>query len=179
VCSSERARAERSEADALPEQSKALQPAVLADFNAQTTLLNPAGNLGRNQLENEAEQSANLTDLKGVTEPVRHAFMAPATAWDAESAAEAGRRSGEVRRRKALMSPEDRAHDAIRGKMDKLVSELIHAALGEDDFEDLKLETRVTALQRLLEWELGRPAAVKPKEEAAPEAPLSGDGLFT
>ena len=126
-------------------------------------------------MENEVqEQSAHTTDLKGVTEPVRHAFMAPPTAWDAESAAEAGRRSGEVRRRKAQMSPEERVHDAIRGKLDKLVGELIHAALGEDDFEDLKLETRVTALTRLLEWELGRPAAVKPKEEAAVTQSPSG-----
>lgn len=129
-------------------------------------------------MENEAEQSANPTDLKGVTDPVRHAFMAPVTAWDAEAAAEAGRRSGEVRRRKAKMSPEERVHDAIRGKLDKLVGELIDAALGTGDFEELKLETRVTALQRLLEWELGRPAAVKPKEEAAPEETPSGDGLF-
>ncbi|MES2156047.1 MAG: hypothetical protein V4510_13015 [bacterium] len=129
-------------------------------------------------MNEEPEQSAHTTDLRGVTEPVRHAFMAPPTAWDAESAAEAGRRSGEVRRRKALMSPEERVHDAIRGKLDKLVGELIHAALGEDDFEDLKLETRVTALTRLLEWELGRPASVKPTQEAAPEAPPAGDELF-
>jgi hypothetical protein len=127
----------------------------------------------------EQEQSAHTTDLRGVTEPVRHAFMAPPTAWTAEEAAEMGRRSGEARRRKAQMSPEERAHSAIRGKLDKLLSELIDAALGEGDFEELKLETRVTALQRLLEWELGRPAAVKPKEEAASDAPPAGDELFT
>lgn len=105
--------------------------------------------------------------------------MANEYAWDSASAAEAGRRSGEVRRRKREMSPEERVRDAISAKSDKLVSELIDAALGQGDFESLKLETRVTALQRLLEWQLGRPAAVKPKEDAdAPTVPQDGESLF-
>lgn len=136
-------------------------------------------------MENEAErQSADMpvrmpTDLQGVPAPVRAAYTAPPTAWDAESAADAGRKSGEVRRRKATMTPEERAFDAIGSRLGDLTKELMDAALGKGDFEDLKLETRVTALTRLLEWRLGRPASVKPKEDPdQPTVPQDGDSLF-
>jgi hypothetical protein len=76
------------------------------------------------------------------------------------------------------MTPEERAFDAIGSKLDSLTNELIDAALGRGDFEGLKLETRVTALQRLMEWRLGKPASIKPKEEPdQPEHP-AGDELF-
>lgn len=104
-----------------------------------------------------------------------------ANEWEftSESAAEAGKRSGEARRRRASLSPEERAREAIAAKSDRLVAELVNAALGEGDFVELKLETRVSALTRLLEWQLGRPASVKPKEsEEAPEVPNHGDDLF-
>ena len=135
-------------------------------------------------MENEDErQSATHgrapTDLQGVPAPVRAAYTAPATAWDSDAAAEAGRLSGEARKRKAEMTPEERAFDAIGKKLDKLTGELIEAALGQGDFTELKLETRVTALTRLLEWRLGRPASVKPKEEPdQPTVPQDGDSLF-
>jgi hypothetical protein len=77
------------------------------------------------------------------------------------------------------MTPEERARDAIARKSDRLIGELIDAALGEGDFAELKLETRVTALQRLLEWQLGRPASTKPKEEPeGPAVPADGEALF-
>lgn len=76
------------------------------------------------------------------------------------------------------MTPEERALEAIGNKTDRLVGELISAALGEGDFTDLKLDTRVTALTRLLEWKLGRPGAVKPKAEEPEETPAGGDALF-
>lgn len=78
------------------------------------------------------------------------------------------------------MSAEERVRDAITAKSDALVAELIDAALGKGDFEELKLETRVTAITRLLEWQLGRPAAVKPKEDADdhPAVPSDGEALF-
>lgn len=124
-------------------------------------------------------ENVRMVDLQGVPEPVRAAYTAPPTAWDAESAAEAGRKSGEARRRKAAMTPEERALDDIGRRLGDLTSELIDAALGQGDFADLKLETRVTALQRLMEWRLGRPASVKPKEDAdTPAVPASGDDLF-
>ena len=129
-------------------------------------------------MSNEPERRA-ATDLQGVPAPVRAAYTAPSTAWDAESAAEAGRRSGEARRRKAELTPEERVFDAIDQKSDKLVKELIDAALGDGDFEELKLETRVTALTRLLEWRIGKPKSAAPKEsKEGPAVPESGDDLF-
>jgi hypothetical protein len=99
--------------------------------------------------------------------------------FTSESASEAGKASAAARRRRSEMTPEERVRDSISGKADRLVNELMAAALGEGDFTDLKLETRVTALTRLLEWQLGRPAASKPKEDPDSLAlPASGDDLF-
>lgn len=95
-----------------------------------------------------------------------------------ESAREAGRASAAARRRRAEMSPEERARDTIAGKMDDLTAELVSAALGQGDFSDLKLETRVTALTKLLEWGLGRPTTAKPPKEEGPAVPQTGDELF-
>lgn len=125
------------------------------------------------------ENTRTAGEAHHVAPTVRAAHQAPPTAWDSEAAAEAGRRSGEVRRRKATMTPEERAQEAITRKLDRLVNELIDAALGEGDFGNLKLDTRVTALTRLLEWKLGRPASVKPAKEDPPETPATGDDLFT
>jgi hypothetical protein len=131
-------------------------------------------------VEDHAESAdVGAPSLEGVPGKVRAAYTAPPTAWTAETAAEAGRKSGEARRRRKDMSAEERVRDSITQKSDALVKELIDAALGEGDFDTLKLETRVTAITRLLEWQLGRPAAVKPKEEQdSPAAPASGDDLF-
>ncbi len=101
--------------------------------------------------------------------------------WDEDTAAEAGRKSGEVRRRKASLTPEERALDAIGQKLGRLTNELIDAALGEGDFADLKLETRVSATRTLLEWKLGKAAAIRPKpseEEEDPEAVSTPETLF-
>ena len=98
--------------------------------------------------------------------------------FNTESAREAGLRSAEARKRRASLSVEERAFDAIGSKLSQLTNELINAALGKGDFEDLKLETRVTALTRLLEWRLGRPASVKPEKGEPEEETPSGDGLF-
>lgn len=135
--------------------------------------------MGRNVLTNESLGLAAHSEHENAPGPAaRAAFTAPSTAWTSETAAEAGRRSGEVRRRKRTMTPEERAMDAIGKHLDDLVKELVDAALGRGDFTELKLETRVTALQRLMEWRLGKPAAVKPKEEdPSPDEP-SGDELF-
>jgi len=97
---------------------------------------------------------------------------------DAEAAAEAGRRSAEVRRRKAQMSPEERALDAIGGKLGDLTKELLEAALGKGDFENLKPETRLTAILRAMEWKLGKaPTARRSEPDESPEVPTA-EGLF-
>lgn len=101
------------------------------------------------------------------------------TQWDSESAAEAGRRSAEVRRRKAQMSPEERALDAIGQKLGRLTGELLEAALGEGDFAELKPETRLTAILRAMEWKLGKPPTAKREEAAKDEpAPPTSETLF-
>lgn len=104
--------------------------------------------------------------------------LPPGVYWNPETAAEAGRKSGETRRRRAAMTPEERAFDAIGQKLGQLTGELMDAALGQGDFKELKLETRVTALTRLLEWRLGRPGSVKPKDDEPEEGTPSGEELF-
>lgn len=74
-------------------------------------------------------------------------------------AAEAGRKGAEVRARKRDLTPEERALDAIKGKLSSLTNELMNAALGQGDFVDLKPETRVAALKTLMEYGLGKPTA--------------------
>lgn len=74
-------------------------------------------------------------------------------------AREAGLKSAETRRRQSAMSPEERALDAIRHRTPDLTRELLKAALGEGDFSDLKLDTRVAALKTLLEYGLGKPTS--------------------
>lgn len=103
----------------------------------------------------------------------------PTGPWaDKDLAAEAGRRSGEVRRRRRDMTPEQRALDAIGAKLGRLSGELLDAALGEGDFVDLKPETRLTAILRALEWKLGKAPTAKPQvEEKNPAIPTS-DSLF-
>jgi hypothetical protein len=95
---------------------------------------------------------------------------------DPDKAREAGLASAAARRRKAAMTPEARAQEAISKRLPDLTKELIDAALGAGDFTELKLETRVTALTRLMEWKLGRPSAVKPKEDEDPEEAAAYDG---
>ena len=101
------------------------------------------------------------------------------TKFNSASASEAGKASAAARKRQRELTPEERALDAIGKRLGTLTNELVQAALGEGDFTGLKLETRVTALTRLLEWKLGRPAAVKPKDDPeGPTVPSDGDALF-
>jgi hypothetical protein len=90
---------------------------------------------------------------------------------DPDFAAEAGRKSAELRRLRET-SPEDRAQAAIQRKLGRLTSELLDAALGEGDFVDLKATDRLKALQTALAYGLGRPGSAKPTD-TAPEAPTA------
>lgn len=77
------------------------------------------------------------------------------------------------------MSPEERAQDAIRSRLGRLTAELLAAALGEGDFEELKPETRLTAILRSMEWGLGKAATAPRPEPGKEETPaLTGDDLF-
>ncbi len=79
------------------------------------------------------------------------------TKFTSATAGEAGRRSVEVRRRKAQLSPEERASEAARKAAPQLIDELLAAAQGTGDFKDLKPDDRLRALFRALEYAVGRP----------------------
>lgn len=90
--------------------------------------------------------------------------------WDAETAkamaAKGGKASGEAKRL-AKLTAEDRAKEALKGKSEKLVKELLKAALGEDEYELLSPKDRLAAVTRALEYAIGRPYTSKP--ETKPE----------
>jgi hypothetical protein len=104
----------------------------------------------------------------------------PRTFEDPEAARAAGQESARVRAARSTMTPEQRALADIQARLGKLTQELIRAALGEGDFEDLKGETRVAALKTLMEYGLGKPTAGG-KTEAADSEPTgpSPEDLFT
>lgn len=90
----------------------------------------------------------------------------PNTPWDTESAAEAGRKSGEARRRASSMTVQERAQDAIGRKLGALTQELLNAALGEGSFSELEPKTRLQAVLRALEYGLGKPGAASKVDPA-------------
>jgi hypothetical protein len=103
--------------------------------------------------------------------------MPKAKPWDSESARLAAEKSAEVRQRKAALTPEERALEAISAKTDVLARELLKAALGQDEFKDLKLDLRLVAIKTSLEYALGKPTTRKVGDEPGPEAPTP-ENLF-
>ena len=106
--------------------------------------------------------------------------------WTPELARELGRKGGEARaeslRRKKEMTPEERAREVIMLKQERLVSELLDAALGQGDFAQLDLKTRVSATVKALEWSIGRPASAPKGQGRKPEEPEEesfGINIFT
>lgn len=91
--------------------------------------------------------------------------------WTKEEAIEAARKGGKQKginaKRRAEMTPEERAMDAVRNKSDDISKELIDAAFGQGDFTELDINTRAKLLIRLMEWNVGKPATLKldPKKE--------------
>lgn len=83
-------------------------------------------------------------------------------AFDSETAAEAGKASGEARRR-LRKTPMDRAMEAAGRAAPQLLDDLLAAAKGEGVFADLPSKLRLTALMRALEYALGRPTVAAPK----------------
>ena len=99
--------------------------------------------------------------------------------WDKDAAAEAGKKSGEARRRKSQKSPEERARDAIGSRLGDLTNELLDAALGQGDFVELKPETRLHAIFRAMEWGMGKPpTAPKPEPPKTEKVIPTGEDLF-
>lgn len=98
--------------------------------------------------------------------------------WDSERARAAALKSAEVRKRKAELPPLDRALEAVKGKSESLVKELLKAAFGEDEFADLKPEVRLRAIERALEYGLGKPRVTRDDPGPEEEAPPTADDLF-
>jgi len=119
---------------------------------------------------------------EGQVQPAHpNAGRVPSTAFTAETAAEAGRLSGEARARARDMTPEERVWYAVDQQLPKLARELCKAALGEGDFRELKLETRVTALKTVLEMRFGKAktaAAASPTIDEDGQVPAAPEDLF-
>jgi hypothetical protein len=101
--------------------------------------------------------------------------------FDPQTAREAQEASVRARLRRRDLTEEERALDAIGAKLGALTKELLKAAMGEEDFEDLKPETRLTAILRAMEWKLGKAPTAKlaPPEPDNTEVPQTGEDLFT
>lgn len=79
----------------------------------------------------------------------------------------------------ALKSPEEKVEDAeaqFRDAAPKLAKELLKAALGQGPFDDLKSAERLAAIQRCLEYGVGKPTAT-PKEKPKPVEAEESRGL--
>ena len=85
--------------------------------------------------------------------------------FTAESAAEAGRKSGNVRRRRR--EPDARARDALKAGVIGAAEAVIAASRASEGFEDIKPELRLKAAFVVLEYVLGKPKGFE--EEIAPE----------
>jgi hypothetical protein len=100
----------------------------------------------------------------------------PWTPEEARAAAsQGGKQKGINAQRRREMTPQERAMDALRNKSDKIADELVDAALGQGDFEQLDLKTRAQLLVRIQEWLVGKPAVLKTVDK--PEEPEEPDGL--
>ena len=96
---------------------------------------------------------------------------------DPEIARAASAKGVEAKARRRAASPDARALELIRSNVDKLTRELLDAALRKGDFVDLKPSERLKALQRALEYGLGRPGASSKGDDETPDLPTA-DGLF-
>lgn len=99
--------------------------------------------------------------------------------WDSESARAAALLSAEARKRRAEMNPLDRALESLKAESPALVKELLKAAMGKDEFSDLKVEVRLRAIERALEYGLGKPRVTRDDPGPEEEAPPTADDLFT
>ena len=98
--------------------------------------------------------------------------------WTAEEAAAFAKKGGDARAAQAKLrrdqSPEERAKAAISGSVENVAKELMQAALGVGDFIDLSAKDRLPAILRLLEYGLGKPSAMAPRDDTDPDKPEAG-----
>lgn len=91
--------------------------------------------------------------------------------FNSEAASEAGRKSGERRRLLAELreqDPDEYVRETFGAKKVELAQELLDAALGQGAWHDLQLDKRLSALNKALEYAVGRPTTRK-DEDKAPE----------
>lgn len=90
--------------------------------------------------------------------------------FDSETAALAGKKSGEVRRRKK--KPDEQARNALLSGAADAASALVEVVRGEAGFEEAKPELRFKAALVVLEYVLGKPRGFD--EAPDNEADVSG-----
>ena len=74
-----------------------------------------------------------------------------------EYASKGGQASAERAERRRGMTPEQRVKEAFQASSEMLADELIDAALGRGDFEELDPKIRITAIVKAMEYGLGKP----------------------
>ena len=98
--------------------------------------------------------------------------------WTPEEAAAFAKKGGEARAAQAKLrrgqTPEERAKAAISGSVENVTKELMQAALGVGDFINLSAKDRLPAILRVLEYGLGKPSAMAPRDEADSDKPEPG-----
>jgi hypothetical protein len=95
---------------------------------------------------------------------------------DPEVARAAQRKSAESRRRRAALKeqdPEAYLVETFSAKKAELSEQLLKAALGQDEWHELPLDKRLTALTKALEYAVGKPTTQKsaPSSEAREPEP--------
>jgi hypothetical protein len=83
--------------------------------------------------------------------------------FDAETAAEAGKKSGEVRRRRK--KPDDRARQVLLDGVNDAARALVAVATAGEGFEEVKPELRFKAALIVLEYVLGKPKGLMDESE--------------
>lgn len=94
--------------------------------------------------------------------------------FDRAAAVAAGKRSGEVRRRRK--NPNEAARDALLGAAKGAADVIAAVSEGRDGFEDAKPELRFKAATIVLEYVLGKPKGLT--EEEPDDGTQTFEGLF-
>lgn len=98
--------------------------------------------------------------------------------FDKESAKAAQAKAVEVRKRRAELresDPEAYLRETFSAKKAELSQALLDAALGQGEWHELPLDKRLTALNKALEYAIGKPSTQKTvaPSEQPPETGLS------
>jgi hypothetical protein len=98
------------------------------------------------------------------------------TKFTSETAAEAGRKSGETRRRRK--KPDEAARAALSSGASAAANALVSIVKGDEGFEQVKPELKFKAALVVLEYVLGKPAGLLQNEDKSGEDSDSGVPTF-